>query len=625
MLSILVSSIGPFAGRRPDGAAHRATLPGPDRPSGQHGAVSQGVRRRHPGRFGRAAAGRDRRNRLRGREAGRARRCSSVARRGARWPRRCWRHRRRHDRPGRARGHADRAGAAGPAVGRRRLARFYTSGVSRAAGAAGRRPDVRGRTAARRRSTACPTKCESIIVTRRARRSKKSPRRCAGQRRGAWPARSSVDPPVLVSGRRGRRPVDGLDSAGSARAAAARHAASDAASARLHAACPSSRAKRAFTRLRGTRVALAGTSTKKLRAARPSTRKTGRDLPASLTDDAYGFALAADAEPPLWSTRPGTYWIELEDIEGLAGGTDEQFEIRAVADWNADRDDRATVGQHLRHAAGRSAAEGRGQRRPGHRQHRLAFQSLGPLPTSRTLPYRCTSGPAQAQPREERGPAGRRTLGRKPRDRTSLAAGRLEAQTRAAGDVLGPRPATTCRKTGKSTVRKLTIITPQSSKSGWPSGRRWSSPSCSAVLKMQQDARGPDAIARNPARRGGPARQAGRRPGPVGRTQSAAGQRARSPAPTEGIPAQIADFLADLANNRVDSPDLERHMRADSRGNRPAGPRASRHDRTRADRLDQGRASCKPPTAQESAARPAEPDPLAQDSRWPRRVRIRTR
>ncbi|HEX3726872.1 MAG TPA: hypothetical protein VHV08_11545, partial [Pirellulales bacterium] len=83
--------------------------------------------------------------------------------------------------------------------------------------------------------------------------------------------------------------------------------------------------------LRGTRVELAGTSTKKLVGARVH-QDSGAVIPATISADGYEFSLAADAAEPLIVDKTGPWWIELEDGEGLRGGGDERWEISAVAD-----------------------------------------------------------------------------------------------------------------------------------------------------------------------------------------------------------------------------------------------------------------------------------------------------
>jgi len=81
----------------------------------------------------------------------------------------------------------------------------------------------------------------------------------------------------------------------------------------------------------GTRVALAGTSTKPLRTAHVAL-EDGRNIPLTLDRDGYHFSLASDAAEGLVVEKTSAYWFEFEDREGLQGGRDLRYEIRAVAD-----------------------------------------------------------------------------------------------------------------------------------------------------------------------------------------------------------------------------------------------------------------------------------------------------
>ncbi len=83
--------------------------------------------------------------------------------------------------------------------------------------------------------------------------------------------------------------------------------------------------------LRGTRVELSGTSTKKLRSVRVC-QDNGPELAAQLSADGYGFTLGAEAKEPLVVDHSGSYWILLEDVEGLTGGAEDRWDIRAITD-----------------------------------------------------------------------------------------------------------------------------------------------------------------------------------------------------------------------------------------------------------------------------------------------------
>jgi hypothetical protein len=81
----------------------------------------------------------------------------------------------------------------------------------------------------------------------------------------------------------------------------------------------------------GTRVALAGTSTKPLQSAHVAL-EDGRNIPLVLDRDGYHFSLASDAADGLVVEKTCAYWFEFTDREGLQGGRDLRYEIRAVAD-----------------------------------------------------------------------------------------------------------------------------------------------------------------------------------------------------------------------------------------------------------------------------------------------------
>lgn len=82
---------------------------------------------------------------------------------------------------------------------------------------------------------------------------------------------------------------------------------------------------------RGTRVELAGRSTAALRAA-TICFDSGVRLPAALDKDGRGFRLAEDAAQPFLVEASGAYWIELESDEGIRGGLESRYEVRALRD-----------------------------------------------------------------------------------------------------------------------------------------------------------------------------------------------------------------------------------------------------------------------------------------------------
>lgn len=122
-------------------------------------------------------------------------------------------------------------------------------------------------------------------------------------------------------------------------------------------------AERRIVALRGTTVAIQGTTTKPLAAA-VLHQQNGPDVIAKLTNDGRGFLIASATNPELPAApvepaakqnafetsktpiavpksppatslvidKSGPYWFELRDREGLVGGPEDRWEIQAIAD-----------------------------------------------------------------------------------------------------------------------------------------------------------------------------------------------------------------------------------------------------------------------------------------------------
>ncbi|MEX0585593.1 MAG: hypothetical protein WD176_03045, partial [Pirellulales bacterium] len=98
-----------------------------------------------------------------------------------------------------------------------------------------------------------------------------------------------------------------------------------------YSALPAEESAKSVHALRGTRVELSGTVTKKLRGA-ALRQEDGTQRPLELSADGYAFSLKPDAPQAFVIDKTGQYWIELEDREGLVGGTDDRWDIRAIPD-----------------------------------------------------------------------------------------------------------------------------------------------------------------------------------------------------------------------------------------------------------------------------------------------------
>jgi hypothetical protein len=94
---------------------------------------------------------------------------------------------------------------------------------------------------------------------------------------------------------------------------------------------PTTKAEGHLRALVGTQVQISAASTKPLRNAWLSL-EDGRQIPARLAPDRQHLTIPADARQPFAIDKSGAYWFKLIDVDGLAGGNDNRWEIRAVPD-----------------------------------------------------------------------------------------------------------------------------------------------------------------------------------------------------------------------------------------------------------------------------------------------------
>jgi hypothetical protein len=94
---------------------------------------------------------------------------------------------------------------------------------------------------------------------------------------------------------------------------------------------PEQASERRIEALRGTRVAIDGRATRHIVAAAIHQEDTP-PIALKVADDGHAFALAA-ADPSAWVIdKSGKYWIELTDSDGLVGGSDDRWDVRAIED-----------------------------------------------------------------------------------------------------------------------------------------------------------------------------------------------------------------------------------------------------------------------------------------------------
>jgi hypothetical protein len=307
-----------------------------------------------------------------------------------------------------------------------------------------------------------------------------------------------------------------------------------------------------------TRVELSGTVTKKLRRA-TLRQENGAELPLELSPDAYVVSLAADAAAPLVIEQTGQYWIELEDAQGLVGGVDDRWDVRAITDLEPT----VTIEEPATNVYVTPAGEVslKIAVKDDLAIHTIALHySRSDRTDVEDFVVPLARGPDQAPRLTDKGllVSGKLGESRVVEHRWSFAELKLEPSAQltfwATADDYRPQ-------TGKSTVRRITIITPAELEERLAQRQALVFAELERVLKMQQEARAQTKSLEIQLGQVGRIAQ-----GDVDHAQSAElNQRQVTrtlTSDTEGVPAQIADFLAELRSNRVDSPDVERHMQA---------------------------------------------------------------
>lgn len=321
---------------------------------------------------------------------------------------------------------------------------------------------------------------------------------------------------------------------------------------------PVEESEKSIHALQGTRVELYGTVTKKLSRA-TLRREDPTKLALELSADGYAVSLKPDAPQAFVIDKTGPYWIELEDREGLVGGAEDRWDIRAIPDLEptvtieepgtnvfvtpdgevslkiAVKDDLAiqNIALHFNRSDKTDVEDfAVPLYRAADQAPRLTSGGLlksGQLGESRVVVYRWQLGELDLAP-----------------------AAQLTFWA-TAGDYVP--------QTGRSTVRRITIITPEELEERLTQRQQLVFAELQRVLKMQQAARTQTSsleIQLNEV-------------GRISRTDVDQAQSAELnqrqvtrtlTSTSEGIPAQIADFLAELHSNRVDSPSIERHMTA---------------------------------------------------------------
>jgi Domain of unknown function (DUF4175) len=306
----------------------------------------------------------------------------------------------------------------------------------------------------------------------------------------------------------------------------------------------------------GTRVAIRAATTKPLRSATLRT-DVGLELAAAVAEDGYSFTIPASAGGEFLLDKTGTYWFDLEDREGFHGGQQTRYEMRVLPDAAPTVDiEQPKANIFVTPAA---VVPLRILVKDDLAIHQIALVYLRSDRSDKgEIVQLLADGPAKISPQRVAAisvdnPQGESRL---VEHGWNLAALELKPGMQ----VMFHATATDYRpQTGQSSPRRLSIISAAELQDRLTDRQTFILSELARVLKLEQESRGqvsglelqlnkigalskPDVDALQGARL----------------TQQQVDRELVGSA--AGIPAHIHDLLADLENNKVDSPDVERQM-----------------------------------------------------------------
>ena len=335
--------------------------------------------------------------------------------------------------------------------------------------------------------------------------------------------------------------------------------------------------------LRGTRVAFSGVATQPLRSATLK-QDAGPSIACTVSADGRRFDLpAAKSEPagpePMTIDKSGQYWFELEDTSGVVGGQESRWEIRAVTDAPPSvAIERPGASAFVTPAAivrlRAIAKDDLGVRRVAlHFRPNPAAGTASPAAENSNGNKVETSQPAEvevplfvAPPAEVDSPttsAGSLSAGLPGDSRVVEYSWDLSKLALTPGSQLNFAVSATdaAGQIGRSPDRRLVVITAQELADRLSQREELILAELRRVLKVEREAEG------QTARLSIQLREVGHLAKPDIDHAQATELSQRHIARTltdrnDGIPAQIADLLADLASNQVDSAETAERMQA---------------------------------------------------------------
>ena len=309
----------------------------------------------------------------------------------------------------------------------------------------------------------------------------------------------------------------------------------------------------------GTRLGMRGEAAKPLESAM-LVLEDGRKWPATLTADGLHFALPSQLELPSQSellvTKSTAYWFHLTDREGLSGGEESRWEIRAVPDTPPS----VTIEQPAAdlYVTPRAAVPLSVVAKDdlAVRQIALGF-SRSDRPKADDMRFSLYEGPEHVE-RQTGGGLAESDSGQR-----RVANHRWEIEPLAippGNQVTFYATATDYRgQSGKSESRRLLVITPEELQERMAGRQNLILTELARLLKLQRDCRTPLGELQIRLEQLGHFEQVDidhLQGAELNQRQVAHGLTSRS----DGVPMHILALVADLANNRVDSPDIQRRM-----------------------------------------------------------------
>ncbi|HXT61203.1 MAG TPA: hypothetical protein VN699_21360 [Pirellulales bacterium] len=321
---------------------------------------------------------------------------------------------------------------------------------------------------------------------------------------------------------------------------------------------PSENSERHIRALTGTRVEMTGRATKPLSSASLEI-DGGPSIPVQIAADGLGFSAPAPGGPEFVVEKSGAYWIKLADRDGFSGGEQVRYEIRALEDLSPS----VTLEEPAANIFVTPAA-----RVP------LRVAAKDDLALKQVAIYFSRSDKSDVGDESF-------TLYEGPPRIEKQAAARRSSSTAASGESrtfehrwdlgpLGLKPgvqlnvyasATDYRPlVGHSQPRRLTVITANELAERLAERQNFVLGELARMLKLQREAREQVSGLEIQLREIGALTKQD-----LDHLQGAELIQRQVDrglvSPGEGVASQITGLLADLTNNRVDSPDVERHMR----------------------------------------------------------------